>query len=121
MTVIINQLDLTPYIKLEGLEIYRKTKSKKLETLDGYTHVYKSGEKVSFKADLIPLTFEQLHTVFNVIKETQSEVTATITDPYSGINYTFTGVCERKSAKLLVKYRNGTEYFDGVSLAVEEC
>lgn len=117
MTVKIEYTDISHLIAFRSLKWNRKDKKQTLETLDGKTHAVRTAYKAVFSVMLLPLTYDELCSVQSIIEPVA--VSVEYDDPLYGRRKVRMLVAE-DSANLLTVRRDGTEYWENLSLSFEE-
>ena len=91
-----------------------------ITTMDGKDHSAKLRDLAVLTVPFLPLTRPQLSSVLQLFPSAGAYVTWTYDDPVSGADRTVEMRCEPRTASLKVRYRNGTEYSEGLVLKLTE-
>ena len=110
-------MDLTGLIQQKGLTVRRQDLESGVTTMDGKTHRGKIVSKTVIEVTCIPMVTADLNELAALLEN--EYLTVYYTDPASGNRFAQMFVKERPSA-LLVHYRDGKEYWDGISFKLEE-
>lgn len=121
MTLIINNVDMTPYITATNGIKWSRNDLESPEagrTLDGLMHRGRVGIKVRMDITCRALTAAELHTVQSILYPEYLSVT--YYDPLEGRNVTKTMYTNNIPAGFLMKKKNGTELWSGVTFPLIE-
>lgn len=120
MTAICNGTDLSALVA-SGYEIeYVPQYSGQVTAIDGTDYSAKIRDQIHLRVPFIPLTLDQLHDVLSLFPETTPYVTWTFYDPFFDANRILEMKYEKRSSSLRVRYHNGKEYWDGLTLELWE-
>lgn len=120
MTLMIDGMDMTPYIANRGVKWQRSDvdASSSGRSLGGTLMRTRVATKVRLDVTCIPLTSEQASKVLTAIMPVW--VTVTYTDPQVGGEVTKTMYSNNNPASFLMKKGNGIEYWDGITFPLIE-
>lgn len=115
----IDGVDLLRFVQKKGIKWKLTDKKSKNsgETMDGTTHRGRVASKVRLDVTCVPLKSEDSATVLQAIQP--EYVSVRYTDPQLGV-VTKTMYCESKPATFMSLQDDGTEYWDGITLALVE-
>lgn len=119
MKVEIGALDITPYIAYGGLKWQRSDidAADSGRTMDGVMHRGRVATKIRLDITCRPLTETELNTVLNAILP--EYISVKYNDPMYGV-VTKTMYSNNNPASFLIKKRNGTELWGGVTFPLIE-
>lgn len=89
-------------------------------TIDGTDHSAKLRDRVKLTVPFIPLTLPQLIAVLQLFPASGAYVTWTFFDPFTNGSRTEEMKYEQRETSLKVRYRNGTEYWEGLVITLTE-
>lgn len=118
MRILINNVDVSSLIAYKGVQWTRNDYCpKSVTTMDGRNWRGRVASKDELSITFLPLTTEQLNDVLNLVKDEYFSVT--YDDPIEGFSVK-TMYAESLPAKLMVSKRNGTEYWNEVTITLKE-
>jgi len=121
MTLIVNNVDMTPYIAAQnGIKWSRNDLESPSagRTLDGLMHRGRVGIKIRMDITCRPLTASELHVVQNALYPEYLSVT--YSDPLAGGIVTKTMYTNNIPAGFLMRKTDGTEWWSGVTFPLIE-
>ena len=120
MKAICNNTDLTALVGYGyALELVPQYGGQ-VTAIDGTDYTAKLRDLAVITVPFIPLTRTQLSNVLQLFPSSGAYVTWTYDDPVSGADRTVEMKYEARTASLKVRYRDGTEYWDGLVLKLTE-
>lgn len=120
MKAICNNTDLTALIA-HGYSIKLEPQyGGQMTAIDGKDYTAKLRDRAVITLPFLPLTRQQLHDVLQLFPATGAYVTWTYDDPDTGADRTVEMKYEDRTVGLKVRYRDGTEYWDGLVLKLTE-
>ena len=120
MKAICNETDLTDLVGYGYSVEYVPQYGNSVTTLDGADHSAKIRDRVRLTVPFIALTDEQLADVLALFPETNAYVTWTYDDPKRGADRTVQMKYEVRQSKILAGYRDGSRYWNGLTLTLTE-
>lgn len=120
MTAICNGTDLSALMGYDYTYEIEPVYGGSVTTLDGRDHTAKIRDRVVLTVPFIHLTGVQLQQVLSLFPEQGAYVSWTFTDKETGLDRTVEAKYEGRSAKLRAIYRNGKEYWAGLTLKLRE-
>lgn len=120
MTLTINGVDMTPYIANRGIKWQRSDLDapNSGRGLDGRMMRSRVASKIRLDVTCTPLTSDKASIVLTAIMP--EWVTVTYTDPQLGMDVTKTMYSNNNPASYLMRKRDGTEYWDGITFPLIE-
>ena len=120
MTFTVNGVDMLPYIAYQGLKWQRSDVEAPDagRTLDGLLHRGRVATKIRLDVTCRPLTSSEASTVLSAILP--EFVSVTYTDPVVGGTVTKTMYSNNNPASFLMRKRNGTEWWSGITFPLVE-
>lgn len=120
MTLAIDGVDITGYIKYQGLKWKRSDidSTKAGRTLDGKMHRGRIATKIRLDVECRPLTTAEASVVLQAILP--QWVTVVYTDPMAGTTATKTMYSNNNPAAYCQRYADGTELWDGITFPLIE-
>lgn len=120
MTATCNGTDLSALIGY-GYELeYIPQYSGQVTAIDGTDYSAKTRDVAHLVVPFIALTLTQLHDVLALFPSDGAYVTWTYYDPYSDSNRTVSMKYEARRSKLKIHYKNGVEYWEGLTVDLRE-
>jgi hypothetical protein len=120
MTFTVNGVNMLPYIAYQGLKWQRSDVEAPDagRTLDGLLHRGRVATKIRLDVTCRPLTSSEASTVLSAILP--EFVSVTYTDPMAGGTVTKTMYSNNNPASFLMRKRDGTEWWSGITFPLVE-
>ena len=120
MIAVCNGIDLSDYIG-QGFEIqYEPQNGESMTAIDGTDYTAKMRDRVRLTYPFIPLTTDQISTVLELFPQSGAYVTWTFFDIRLGRSRTIQGKYDTRASKLKCVWKNGTEYYSGLTVTLVE-